>query len=318
MSLPVVVFLEIDSLPRHVPSGCIARNCILKIYANTPADKVVERMKNATVVVVNKIDLARQTLILCPHLQMIVVSATGVSNVDVRYCQEKGIAVKNIIGYAQQTVAEHTLMMILALQRNMLHYHRDVLAGAWGKSPYFFYGQHAIVDLKDLHLGIIGSGAIGKKVAELGKAFGMKAYFIARKNVRNDDQNSRKVPFEEGLRRADVLSIHCPLNAQTANLIAQKEFTLMKKNAIVVNTARGGIMNERDLIKAIEDKKIKGVALDVISLEPMPEDHPLHAIMHLPNVLITPHCAWLSEKALDELITQMIDHINAFLQNFTA
>lgn len=313
-SLPKVVFLELDSLPKKLPLDLLAQSCHVEFYPYTLADQVLDRVKHATVIVVNKLELNASQLAKCPQLKMVAVSATGVSNIDTKYCQEQGIVVKNIVGYAKQTVAEHSLMMMLALQRNLCQYHQDVKQGKWASSPHFFYGKHEIIDLHGLNLGIIGSGDIGQNVAKLGRAFGMKPYFIARKQAISSAFNETdKIPFVEGIAKADVISIHCPLTAETKDLIAYQEFSLMKETAIIINTARGGIIHEGDLIAAIQQKLIKGVALDVVTDEPMSATHPLNRIAHLPNVLITPHCAWLSDDALNLLIDQLLKNINEFI-----
>ena len=307
-----IVFLELDSLPKRINLQAITAGHHLQTYANTEAEQVLKRIQNANIVVVNKIILDKTILSACPNLKMIAVSATGISNIDKEYCDKHGIIIKNITGYAQNTVAEHTIMLLLTLQRNLLNYYQDVNAGKWAESNFFFYGEHEIVDLHGLTIGIIGSGEIGRQVAYLATAFGMKVNFLARKNqaATND-----KIPFEEGIKNSDVISIHCPLNQQTENLIAQKEFAMMKKNAILINTARGGIIDEKALIEAIQKQQIKGVALDVVSTEPMPSNHSLNAIANMPNVIITPHCAWISDNALNKLTSKLIDNINQFLSS---
>jgi glycerate dehydrogenase len=310
MPLPTVVFLEIDSLPKRISIPLISEPHQLKTYSQTSPEQVIERLQGATVVVVNKIILNERILSQCPDIKLIALAATGVNNIDTEYCKAKGITVKNVTGYAKTTVAEHTLMMILALQRSLNAYRQQVINGDWGKSSLFYLGDNEIVDLNGLTLGIIGKGAIGERVADLGKAFGMHVQFLGRKEQKAEEG---KIPFEKGLETSDIISIHCPLTPQTQDLISHKELKKMKKTALLINTARGGIIDETALVEAINNKEIKGAALDVVSTEPLPENHPLTTIAANPNIIITPHCSWLSDDALSKLTTQMIDNINTFL-----
>jgi len=281
-------------------------------YAQTAASEVVARAGEATILIDNKVPLGAETLSRLPRLKLIAVAATGTDCIDKVYCADHGIVVSNIRNYATSTVPEHTFALILALKRSLIGYHRDVIDGAWQRSGQFCFFSHPISGLDGNVLGIIGEGSIGQSVAEIGKAFGMKPLFAAHKGVTG--LGPLYTPFDEVIATADVLTLHCPLLPQTANTVAMPEFRRMKKTAIVINTARGGLVNEADLVQALRDGMIAGAGFDVVTPpEPPADDNPLLTLLGLPNFILTPHVAWASREAQQALADQLINNIEAFV-----
>ncbi len=281
-------------------------------YGQTTPEQVVERAREATILIDNKVPLSGEILAQLPKLQMIAVAATGTDCVDKAWCAENGVVISNIRGYATETVPEHTFALILALKRALVGYRQDVIDGEWQRSGQFCFFTHPISGLAGNVLGIIGEGSIGQSVAEIGKAFGMKPLFAAHKGV--EGLGPLYTPFDEVIETSDVITLHCPLLPQTANTIALPELKRMKKTAIVVNTARGGLVNEADLATALRDGLIAGAGFDVVTPpEPPADDNPLLGLLDLPNFILTPHVAWASREAQQELVDQLIDNIEAFV-----
>lgn len=281
-------------------------------YEQTTPEQVVERAREATILIDNKVPLSTETLAGLPRLKLIAVAATGTDCIDKAYCAEHGIVVSNIRNYATSTVPEHTFALILALKRSLVGYRQDVVAGEWQRSGQFCFFSHPIGGLAGNILGIIGEGSIGQSVANIGKAFGMKSLFAAHKGV--SGLGPLYTPFDEVIETADVITLHCPLLPRTANTIAMPEFRRMKKTAIVVNTARGGLVNEADLARALREGLIAGAGFDVVTPpEPPADDNPLLALLDLPNFILTPHVAWASREAQQALADQLIGNIEAFV-----
>lgn len=275
-------------------------------HEKTAAREIVSKLRGAQVAITNKVPMRAETLQQLPELKMIAVAATGYDIVDVPYCREHGIAVANIRKYAVHTVPEHAFAMILALRRNIIAYRADVENGEWSRSEQFCFFTHEIGDLHGSTLGIIGAGAIGQKMASIGHVFGMRVLFA--------DYPSRKatqgnfVSHDQLLRESDVISLHCPLIAATRNLIDIKAFRKMKRNAILINTARGGIVDETALVQALDEGLIAGAGFDVLTTEPPRDDHPLLNIRRH-NFILTPHVAWASTGAMQILADQLVDNI---------
>src|ERR1700719_4289943 len=299
-----VVFLDRDSLKAKVRKPSCATEYVE--YAKTSVEEIVPRLKDATVAIINKVPMRAETLRQLPHLKMIAVAATGYDVVDVPYCKEHGIAVANIRNYAVHTVPEHAFAMILALRRNLLSYRQDVEAGVWNRSEQFCFFTHDIGDLYGATLGIIGEGTIGQGTAAIGGAFGMRVLFA--------DHEPPKMagvlftPHEQVLAESDVISLHCPLMPATRNLINLDAFRKMKRNALLINTARGGLVDEAALIQALEEGLIAGAGFDVLTVEPPVHGHPLLDVRR-PNFILTPHVAWASDGAMQFLADQLIDNI---------
>jgi glycerate dehydrogenase len=276
-------------------------------YEKTGDGEIVPRLDGATVAIINKVPMRAATLEQLPDLKMIAVAATGYDVVDVPYCKQHGIAVANIRNYAVHTVPEHAFAMILALRRNLLAYRHDVENGVWNRSEQFCFFTHPIGDLHGATLGIIGEGAIGQATAAIGRAFGMRALFADHAPPKLDGVVF--TPHETVLAESDVISLHCPLMPATRNLIDLAAFRKMKRNALLINTARGGLVDEAALIQALDQGLIAGAGFDVLTVEPPRDGHPLLDVRRS-NFILTPHIAWASDGAMQFLADQLIDNID--------
>jgi glycerate dehydrogenase len=302
-----VVFLDRDSLKAKVRKPSCASGYVE--YAKTSVEEIAPRLKDATVAIINKVPMRADTLKQLPKLKMIAVAATGYDCVDVTYCKENGIAVANIRNYAVHTVPEHSFALILALRRNILAYRQDVENGVWQKSDQFCFFTHDIGDLHGSTLGIIGEGAIGQATAAIGRAFGMRVLFADHPPPKAEGVTF--TPFDQVLAESDVISLHAPLTPATRNIIDINAFRSMKRNVLVINTARGGLVDEAALIQALDEGLIAGAGFDVLTVEPPRNGHPLLDIRR-PNFILTPHVAWASDGAMQFLADQLIDNIEAW------
>jgi glycerate dehydrogenase len=244
-----------------------------------------------------------------PLLKMIAVAATGYDVVDTQACRDRGIAVANIRNYAVHTVPEHAFALILSLRRSLLAYRADVEGGAWQRSSQFCFFTHPIGDLHGSTLGLIGEGAIGQGMAAIARGFGMKVLFSDHEPPRAEGVEF--TPLDEVLERSDVLSLHCPLTAATRHLIGLPQMRRMKRSALLINTSRGGLVDESALIKALDQGLIAGAGFDVLSVEPPTHGHPLLDVRR-PNFILTPHVAWASDGAMQFLADQLVDNIEAW------
>jgi glycerate dehydrogenase len=281
-------------------------------YARTEPAEVVERLAGAEMAIVNKVQMTADILQRLPDLKLIAVAATGTDCVDKVYCREHAIAVSNIRGYSGMTVPEHTFALMLALRRSIVPFRADVLAGEWQKSRQFCFFNHPINNLGGSRLGIIGEGFLGQRVAEIARAFGMKTMFAMHKG--ETGLGPLYTPWEEVLETSDVITIHCPLIPATANMIALPEFRRMKRHPLLINTARGGLVDEEALETALNEGLISGAGIDVTMPEPPPENSPLMRIARRSNVIVTPHIAWASDEAQQSLIDQLFDNIENFVK----
>jgi glycerate dehydrogenase len=276
----------------------------------TSAAEVAERLEGADIAITNKVPIDAATLAGLPDLRLIAVAATGYDVVDVAACQARGVVVANVRGYALHTVPEHTFALILALARGLIGYRQDVIAGAWQRAGQFCFFNHPIRELHGATLGIIGEGTIGQEVARLGQAFGMRTLYAAHKGV--SGLGPLYTPFEEVLQTSDVITLHAPLMPATRNLLALPEFKQMRRRPLLINASRGGLVNEADLVRALDEGLIAGVGFDCLSAEPPAADHPFWQIAGRPNVIVTPHVAWASEQAMQTLWDQLIGTIESF------
>ncbi len=299
-----VVFLDRASLKATVRKPAGAQDYVE--YEKTSPDEIVPRLKGADVAIVNKVPMRGPTLEQLPDLKMIAVAATGYDVVDVPYCKSHHIAVANIRNYAVHTVPEHAFMMILALRRSLLAYRGDVQNGVWNKSDQFCFFTHPIGDLHGSTLGIIGEGAIGQGTAAIGRAFGMKVLFADHPPPKMEGVTF--TPHDQVIAQSDVISLHCPLMPSTRNLIDLDALKRMKRTAILINTARGGLVDESALIRALDEGLIAGAGFDVLTVEPPKNGHPLLDVRR-PNFILTPHIAWASDGAMQFLADQLIDNI---------
>ena len=304
-----VVFLDRNSVKANVRRPQCAESYV-EHDKTDPAD-VVDRLREATVAIVNKVAMLEPTLAQLPKLKLIAMAATGYDCIDVDSCRRRSIAVANIRNYAVHTVPEHAFMMLLALRRNLLAYRHDVEHGAWQKSEQFCFLTHPIGDLYGSTIGIVGEGAIGQGTAAIARGFGMTVLFADHEPPKSPGVEF--TPFDEMLEQADVISLHLPSTPATRNLIGLPQLRCMKRNAILLNTARGGLVDERALVQALEEGLIAGAGFDVLTIEPPREGNPLLALRRH-DFILTPHVAWASDGAMQFLADQMIDNIDLWAE----
>jgi len=306
-----IVFLDRDSLIATVRPPAFEH--AWQDYPATSQDEVVERLRGATVAITNKVPLRADAIAQLPDLKLVAIAATGTDNVDLAACRERGIAVCNIRDYSLVSVPEHTFALMLAVRRNLMAYARDVAAGRWQQSTRFCLLDHPIGDLAGSRLGIVGYGALGRRVAEIGRAFGMEIVVSSRSPVsaRRDQWRPMQLPLPSLLMTSDVVSLHLPLTDETRHMIGAAELARMKKTAILINTARGGLVDEAALADALTKGVIAGAGFDVLSKEPPVPDNPLLKL-DLPNFVLTPHVAWASGGAMQTLADMLVENIDAW------
>lgn len=305
-----IVFLDRETLPPQIVLRAPKVPHRWIDYQRSRPEQVVERAEEADVIVVNKVPLRAAILERLPRLRLIAVVATGTDNVDAEYCRQRGIAVKNVRGYAAASVPEHTFALILALRRSLIAYNDRIRAGDWEHSEQFCFFAGPILDLAGATLGIVGRGSLGTKVAEIGRVFGMTPLFAGRKG--ESAPGAGLTPWREVLANADVLTLHCPLTPETRGMIDLAEFRTMRRRPLLINTARGGVVVEEDMATALDEGLISGAGVDVLSQEPPAADHPLLRLTDRPNFILTPHVAWASQGAMQMLADKVIDNIDAF------
>ena len=304
-----VVVLDADTLPGRTFHFDFPHE--LAVYGTTDAAETAVRVCGAHIVITNKVVISADIIADNPQLELIAVSATGVNNVDIGAAKAAGIAVCNVRAYGNESVAEHAFMLMIALMRNLPAYQRDVAAGLWEKSPFFCHYGAPIQDLNGKTLAVFGRGNIGRTLARYAQAFGMRVVFAEHKHA--PAVREGYVSFEDAVRAADVLSLHCPLNAQTENMIGENELQQMKPGAVLINCGRGGLVDENALVAALKYGQIGGAGVDVLTEEPPRSGNPLLKT-RLPNLIVTPHTAWASREALDRLFDILLANINAFVK----
>lgn len=280
-------------------------------HAETTSDQIVERLRHATIVIGNKLPLRASVLQQLPQLKLIAVAATGVDNIDLDYCRAHDIGVCNVRNYASHSLPEHVLLLMLALRRNITAYLDEVNNGQWQQAKQFCLLDHPIHDLHATTLGIIGFGFLGRAVKELAEAVGMTVIVAEHKTA--SSVRPGRVAFTELLRTSDAVSLHCPLNEETRNLIDRHELQTMKSTALLINTARGGLVHEQALLEALRAGSLAGAAFDVLSEEPPVHGNPLLE-ERLPNLIVTPHIAWASWEAMQTLADELVDNLEAFVR----
>ncbi len=303
-----IVFLDRASLIADMRAPSFAHAWI--DHEQTRPEDVVARIREADIVIVNKVKLSGEILAQAPRVKMIAVAATGTDIVDLAYCREHGIVVSNIRGYAVNTVPEHAFMMMLALRRNLLGWREDVRAGLWQRTDQFCLFTRPVNDLHGSTLGLVGYGSLGHGMQKLAEAFGMTVRVAEHKGAAT--VRAAYTPFDSVLAEADVISLHTPLTPDTRHMIGAREFGLMKPSAILINTARGNLVDEAALAVALRSGRIAGAGFDVLSVEPPHGGNPL-LDLDLPNFILTPHVAWSSREAMQTLADQLVDNIEAFV-----
>ncbi|MBE6181232.1 MAG: D-2-hydroxyacid dehydrogenase [Rikenellaceae bacterium] len=308
--MPKIVFLDEYSLGRSDLSGIRSLGNYTG-YEYTRPEEVVTRCLNAEIVITNKVVLGRNELQQLPHLRLICVAATGTNNIDLDAAAELGITVRNAAGYSTHSVAETTLGMALALVRQIGYYDDFVKSGKWSESERQFHFGRPIRQLHGATWGIIGLGAIGREVARLATAFGCRIVYTSTSGVTREEEYPA-LSLDELLAESDIVSIHAPLNERTRGLIGERELATMKSSALLINVARGGIVDEKALAAALDAEKIGGAALDVFEAEPTPAQNPLLHLHDSERLLLAPHSAWASGDAVETLIGCIIDNIKTY------
>jgi glycerate dehydrogenase len=297
------VFLDANTLGQDVDLSPIEKvTGDLLLHDKTAPGQVLERIRGFDTVLVNKVVLGREHFEACPELKTIAVVATGLNNIDQAAAKDHGITVLNVTNYGRSTVAQHTLALILALATRLLDYDRDVRAGRWEKSDMFCLMDHPIMELEGRTLGVVGYGDLGQGVVERAKAFGMNVMLGARPGqAAGEVDGYPRIPMDELLPQVDVLSLHCLLTDETRNMIGERELGMMKKDALLINTSRGGLVDEQALAQALRAGTIAGAGFDVLTEEPPRNGNPLLA-GDIPNLIVTPHSAWASREARQRIV----------------
>lgn len=305
------VFLDAASLGQDIDLKTLENLAVdWQCYDFTTPEQVIARCRDAEIIITNKVVLSAYFLNQLDKLKLICVAATGVNNIDLEATKRAGILVANVKDYAGTSIAQMVFSLLLQLTNRVAEYNQLVEQGRWSESKTFCMFDYPIMELAGKTLGIIGYGTLGKSVAPIAKSFGMKVLIAEHKGSAHC--RAGRTPFEEVLKESDVLTIHCPLTEQTLNLIDSSEFKLMKNSSIVVNTARGGIVNELALLKALHNREIAAAATDVLTEEPPKPNH-LMLEQKPDNLLITPHVAWASIEARNRLFQQLIGNVERYL-----
>ena len=305
------VFLDLASLA-EADLDLSALRAVLprwQMFAATSPDQRRERIHGAGGVVVNKVVLDESVLLSAPELKLVCITATGTNNIDLQAAARLGIVVSNVTAYATDSVAQHVMTVMLAHHTRLLDYHAAVRRGDWSRSEQFCLMDYPVRELRGMTLGIVGYGELGRGVEKLAKAFGMQVLVAQRPGGR---PVAGRVPLDQLLVRADVVSLHVPLAENTRHLIDARRLALMQPHALLINTARGAVVDNAALAQALRDGVIGGAALDVLDAEPPPIDHPLLAA-DLPNLILTPHTAWAGRGARQNVVDQTVANIEGFL-----
>lgn len=281
-----------------------------QVYPQTTPQQLLGRIDSCDVVITNKVMIDADTLAQCPSLRLICVAATGTNNIDLEAAAQHGITVTNVTRYATSSVVQHVMTCMLMLTTRMLDYREALKQRRWQRSEMFCLLDYPITELADRTLGIIGYGELGRGVAAMARLFGMQV--IVAESLTGTSSDAR-IPLAEVLRRADIVSLHCPLSAASANLLNAERIATMKPGAFLINTARGGIVDEVALLHALQSGHLGGAAVDVLAVEPPGEDSPLLQT-GLPNLIVTPHIAWASHSSRQRLINEVIANIQAYEQ----
>lgn len=304
------VFLDVDTVDRgdldFQPLRSVLTRCTG--YPETAPADIGRHIQGAEIVISNKVMLDRKTLETATRLQLVCIAATGTNNIDLDAARQRNITVCNVTGYATPSVVEHVFALLLVLVRHLNDYRAAVRQGRWQRAAGFCLLDYPIRELAGMTLGIIGYGELGRAVTQAGKAFGMDILVAER---RGRPPRPGRIPLDELLKSADVVSLHCPLTAETRHLIGAEELALMRPDAVLINTARGGIVDEAALLHALQDGRIGGAALDVLREEPPRHGNPLLEA-DLPHLLVTPHIAWASTRARQRLINAIAENIRAW------
>ncbi|MCK5694251.1 MAG: D-2-hydroxyacid dehydrogenase [Bacteroidales bacterium] len=309
-----IVFLDQKTIGKVDNLKLLSKLGKLDTYKSTEPEQIVERCKGKDIVIVNKVDMTEVVMKQLPDLKLICVAATGVNNVDLNYAENNGIEVKNVAGYSTDSVAQLTFTMLLYLVNKPYYYDTYVKSGAYSRSDSFTHHNEPFWELKGKRMGIIGLGTIGRQVARVAESFGMEVVFYSTTG-RNNHISYKRFELEDLLKSSDVISIHAPLNNQTRDLITYERMKLMRPCAILLNLGRGGIVNEKDLAKALNENVIAAAGIDVMEQEPINADNPLLKLFDKEKILITPHMAWASKESRELLVEKIARNIEVYLKS---
>ncbi len=307
-----IVILERNSVGLDTSVDEISAFGDVTSYPNTTAADVKEKIKDAEIIIANKAPLNEETLKDAPDVRLICEFATGYDNVDLAYCKSRGIKVANVVNYSTDAVAQHTFALCFYVLEKLRHYDEYVKSGAYASQDRFSNFDIPFTELSGKNWGIVGMGNIGRKVAGIARAFGCRVIFYSASGQSTCTEYER-VDFDTLLKESDFLSLHCPLSERTRNLIHLEALRKMKKTAVLVNVARGPVVNDEDLYTALTEGYIAGAGLDVTGTEPMKESNPLSKIKDSSKLIITPHLAWASTEARRRCVLETCKNIEAFL-----
>ncbi len=308
-----IVFLDAKTVGNDVDLSIFNQFGDFISYETTPPDKTIERVKDADIVITNKVVIDKNVIDNAKNLKLICEAATGYNNININYAKEKGVQVRNVAGYSTESVVQHTFAMLFYLLEHLKYYDEYVKSGEYAKSDIFTHIGKPFWEINDKIWGIIGLGTIGRRVAQVAESFGAKVIYSSTSGI-DRQEKYKKVSLDELLKTSDIISIHAPLNEKTRGLIKYDQLRLMKKSAILLNLGRGGIVDEDDLARALDENLIAGAGLDVLEKEPINEDSPLLKIKNKERLFITPHIAWTSIEARQKLINEIAENIKAFLE----
>ena len=306
-----IVFLDARTVGTELDLAQFTQLGTFITYPETAPDQTAARLRTADVVITNKVRITRDVLNACPGLKLICVAATGINNIDLEAATERGIPVKNVSGYSTHSVAQVTFTFLLSLMNSPHYYDQYVKSGTYGRETIFTHLGRPFWELNGKRFGIIGLGAIGRRVAEITTAFGADVvYFSA--SGQTYDVPYQALPLSELLRTCDVVSVHAPLTTNTDNLLTYSKLSTMKSTAILLTLSRGGIVNEADLARALDEGRLAGAGVDVFGQEPMPSSHPYLTMTHPERIMLAPHIAWSSIEARQTLINRVAETIRGF------
>lgn len=305
-------FLDFATLGPGVDTGPLDALADVAYYTSTPLEQTVERLDGVDIAIVNKARVGADAIRSSDQLKLIVLAATGSDNVDVKTAEQRGVGVANIRDYCTAAVVQHVFALVLGLTRKLAEYQAAIYAGAWQSSETFALFDYPIQELTGKNLGIIGYGTLGRGVAELGRCMGMNVLVGARPGTPAGEVPDGRMPVDDVLKNADVLSLHCPLTDATRGLIGETQLTLMKDDALLINTARGALIDSRALVAALKAGTIGGAGIDVMEVEPPRGDEPLLE-PGIPNLILTPHIAWTARESRQRALDQVAENISDFL-----
>lgn len=312
---PKTAFLDAATLGPGIDTGKLDALVDAAYYPYSTPAEVAERIRGCAIAITNKAAVSGEAIAGAPELKLIVVSATGTDNVATAVARERGVAVANIRDYCSTSVVQHVFALVLGLTQHVGRYHALVVSGAWARSRSFALFDYPIRELAGRTLGIVGYGALGQAVGRLGESLGMRLAVAARRGLAPAEVPAGRLPFEAVLEQADVLTLHCPLTEATHHMIGRAELARMKRDALLINTARGALVDNEALVEALREGRLAGAGIDVLPVEPpTPDQVLLRAAAELPNLILTPHIAWAAQEARQRALDQVTENIAAFLR----